>query len=295
MIEFINPFALVQRIKRPLILDGAMGSLLQQRGYKVNNDIWTTKLNQSIPEIIINIHRSYIDAGADIITTNTFRTNTSSLERVGINQNKKFVRQAVNLAKAAKGDLPIFIAGSNAPAEDCYQRLRNLTKKELQVNHYNHIDLLYDNGVHFVLNETQSHFDEIKIICHYCSKNSIPYVVSLYSVDGRTILSGESLADVFHFIEEHEPLSIGINCISPKIFKTIVKNINTEFAWGFYLNCGAGLKTDRKLKSGITPNDYSLFVTDCLKKNPAFIGACCGSTPEHIRAIKRLVDGFHNS
>ena len=48
MIEFINPFALVQRIKRPLILDGAMGSLLQQRGYKVNNDIWTTKLNQSI-------------------------------------------------------------------------------------------------------------------------------------------------------------------------------------------------------------------------------------------------------
>lgn len=295
MIEFLNPFAFAQRIKRPLILDGAMGSLLQQMGYKVDSEIWTTKLNQSHPEIIIEIHKSYIQAGADIITTNSFRTNLSAFKRSGINNNKRYVTQALVLAKEAKADLPIFVAGSNPPAEDCYQAARKLTQKELKVNHYNHIDLLYDNGVHFVLNETQSHFDEIKIICHYCSKNLIPFLVSIYSFDGRTILSGESIVNVINFIGEHQPLSIAINCISPAILKSVVKNINNDIPWGFYLNCGGGLQTDKVFRTGISPNDYSLIVRSYLIKNPAFVGACCGSTPEHIRSIKRLVDGFHNS
>lgn len=295
MIKFINPFALARRIKRPLILDGAIGSLLQQKGYKVDADIWTTKLNQSHPELIIKVHKSYIEAGADIITTNSFRTNLSAFKRSGINNNKRYVKQAVTLAKEAIGKLPILIAGSNSPAEDCYKTSRDITKKELQVNHFNHIDLLYDSGVHFILNETQSHFDEIKLICHYCSNNSIPFVVSLYSTDGDTILSGERIADVINLIMEYDPLSIGFNCTTPTIFRRIMKDINKDLILGFYLNCGAGLKSDYFIKTKLSPKDYSLIVNSYLIKNPAFIGACCGSTPEHIREIKRLIDGFHKS
>jgi len=70
-----NLFTFSRKINRPLLLDGAMGSLLQQKGVKSEGELWTSVANLKIPELVFTIHDSYIKAGADIITTNTFRTN----------------------------------------------------------------------------------------------------------------------------------------------------------------------------------------------------------------------------
>jgi homocysteine S-methyltransferase len=291
MINSVNPFAFAKRIGRPLILDGAIGSLLQQKGFKVDDNVWSTKINYLHPEVVVNIHKDYINAGADIITTNTFRTNISAMSKSGFRSNQEYVKQAVKLAKDAVEKLPVFIAGSNAPAEDCYQVSRKLSKKELKINHYNHIDLLYDNEVHFILNETQSHFDEIKIISHHCAKNKIPFVVSLYITNFSQILSGENVRDVVDFIWEHEPLAIGINCVSFNTFKAVSSHIDLNRPWGFYLNCGSGKPQDKIIKTGVDAKSYSKQVSNYISKTPSFIGACCGSTPEHIKAIRELIDG----
>src|SRR5690606_37986424 len=106
-----------------------------------------------------------------------------------------FVRKSVTIAIEARDNLPVLIAGSNAPAEDCYQAERTLSKKDITYNHHKHIDLLMNAGCDFVLNETQSHIDEILIICKYCRKENIPFVISLFFNDELKLLSGEKLSD----------------------------------------------------------------------------------------------------
>jgi len=286
-----NPFQVAKKRNRPLILDGAMGSLLQQKGFKSTGSIWMTDVIQKSPETILSIHQEYIKAGADIITTNTFRTNQVALNGLKNFPIKDYVKYAVEIAMKAKDNSNVLIAGSNPPAEDCYRFERTISYEKLELNHINHINLLIDNNVDFILNETQSHFDEIKIICTHCSKNRIPYVLSVYVDSSLKLLSGENIEFIFDFIWEHNPLAVGINCITPKLFNNAKKHLNTESNWGFYLNCGEGEPYDEDIACGISANDYADLVKNNLSKNPSFIGSCCGSSPEHTKMIKGVIDG----
>jgi len=290
-----NPFKTAQELSRPLVLDGAMGSYLQQKGFIRDDKLWMTKLITTNPEEIIKVHKEYIEAGADIITTNTFRTNPSAFESSGSSYQYKYVKQAVDLAESSIADREILIAGSNAPAEDCYQRERTLSYNKLEINHKKHIDLLIDSNVDFILNETQSHFDEIKIICRHCSQSKIPFVMSLYLDNSTRILSGESFNEIISFILEYAPFAIGINCISPEVFKNILAVEHFNFCWGFYLNCGSGLPTDRNIDCAVSPNEYREFIKKSLPLNPSFIGSCCGSNPSHIKIIREFLDGKNSN
>jgi homocysteine S-methyltransferase len=229
-----NPFALSKRINQPLILDGARGSLLQRKGLTSETPLWSAKANIDYPETVLLIHNDYIQASADIITTNTFRTNPYSLKQSGISHDNRFVKYAVDMAKQAKGDLPIFIAGSNAPAEDCYQIESKISIKELERNHKDHIDNLIESGCNFILNETQSHFNEIKIICSHCSQNSIPYIISFFFNESLKLLSGEKLSTAIEFALDHDPLAISFNCITIPEFKKIFEKSSLNYFWGFY-------------------------------------------------------------
>ncbi len=287
----VNPFGLSRRTGRPLILDGAMGSMLQQTGLKSGGSIWMSKINIDNPEIVFDIHKKYIDAGADIITTNTFRTNPVAVAISGYRLNPKIlVRKSVKIALDAAEGLPVFIAGSNPPAEDCYKPKRDISIKLLRENHYKHIDDLIESGVHFILNETQSHFDEIKIIARYCGKNDIPYIISLYTNEKLKLLSGENLLYTINFIADYNPLAIGVNCLMPPVFLKFYRNNSFNFNWGTYLNCGSGDYTDGTIECGIRPVEYGKIIYGILAKHPSFLGSCCGSSPEHTRIIKKILD-----
>lgn len=290
-----NQFEKFERNSKPLLLDGAIGSYLQQKGFETNDILWTTKINQTNPEEIIQIHREYIDAGADIITTNTFRTNPTVLYKTGISDLKFYVSEAVMLTKEASLNRNVIIAGSNAPAEDCYQRQRTLSYSELELNHKNHIDLLMDSGVDFVLNETQSHLDEVKIICEHCDKNKIPYLVSIYFDENLKLLSGENLDSVFSFLKNTSVLAIGLNCISPNVFARLIGSTEISTNWGFYLNCGDGQPTDKVINCKVQPNEYMEYVKQSLFYHPSFIGSCCGSNPNHTKIIREYLDGQNYS
>ncbi len=279
-----------------LILDGALGSLLQQKGYKPDKNLWTSYLNFNNPKAIQYIHEEYIDSGCDIITTNTFRTNPVALKKFDINIDvNSSIKRSVNISKAISDKYNILLAGSNAPAEDCYQKERTLTKDKLISNHHHHIDLLFESGVDFILNETQSHFDEIEIICEYCSNNNIPFVISLFADNNLNILSGQSLTEIISFVQSFNPLAICINCITRKTFEKILRNLQFPSYWGFYLNCGSGNFEDENIQCGIDENQYSEIVKTSLNLVPKIIGACCGSNPKHIKSIKNLIYGKTNT
>lgn len=288
----INPFALAKRKNRPLILDGAVGTFLQDKKFKMVNKLWSSYALLEKPELILKIHREYIDAGADIITTNTFRTNPAVVEKVNKKlDSKTLVHRAVCVASHAAQGYPVYIAGCNPPAEDCYQKERKISHKLLEKNHHNHISLLIDSGCHFVLNETQSHMDEIKIICEFCRNEMIPFVLSLYFDETLRLLSGEKFSEVFEIVNDYGPIAIGVNCIPTELFKKTLRKINKNLNWGYYLNCGSGEVTDEYISCGVSPLQYKKIVKSSLPKNPSFIGSCCGSNPEHTKEIKKLLDG----
>lgn len=281
--------------RRPLLLDGAIGSLLQSRGLKPHPLLWMSHAVKENPELIRNIHIEYINSGADIITTNTFRTNPSVLLG-SIYKSEELVKDAVRLASEAASIKPgILIAGSNAPAEDCYQSERTLSKNALISNHHEHIDHLINSGCSFILNETQGHLDEINIICRYCNSNNIPYIISLFFTDDLKLLSGEYISDAVDLAKCFNPIAISFNCIHITTFQKFISSFNPEYNWGFYLNIGAGNYNDEQIACSINDLEYLEHIKQYFRYNPSFIGACCGSSPSHIRKIREYIDELYRN
>ena len=285
-----NPFEKARIINQPLVLDGAMGSILQEKKLTSNKKVWSAAANDESKNEVVLLHKDYIKAGADIITTNTFRTNPYSLISSGITDIIGSVSKAVGLTKLARGKSVVLIAGSNPPAEDCYQVERTISQKDLEWNHKVHIDALMESGCDFIMNETQSHFDEIKFISKYCGDNHIPFVMNFFFVDKPKLLSGENLTDAIEFVLKYHPLAIGFNCITFEALENAVQRLKPDLNWGFYLNCGSGKFTDNTIECSISPAEYTKKSKAYLKLQPSFIGSCCGSSPEHTKKIKILIN-----
>jgi methionine synthase I (cobalamin-dependent) len=277
-------------LNRPLVMDGAIGSLLQQRKVETHKTLWSSYANIAAPEKVIEVHNEYINAGAEIITTNTFRTNPIAYNQASLEiSNSEFIKRSVELSIEAVRDTNVIVAGSNAPAEDSYNSDRKVTPKEVELNHKYHIDMLWKSGVDLVLNETQSHFDEIKIICEHCNLNKIPFIVSLFVTGKGKILSGESFDEIIKYVSDFNPIAVGINCVTPETFDEIFLGMETTMRWGFYLNCGSGNFTDSEIFEGVTPTNYIDIVNRKFRKEPLFIGSCCGSSPEHTKSLKEYL------
>lgn len=292
----INIIEKYSELNRPLILDGAMGSLLLEKGITNHPILWTALANIEKSEIVKNIHIDYIDAGAEIITTNTFRTNPYSIKKSNLNISAaEFVKTAINNALDAINDNEVIIAGSNAPAEDCYQKERTISFNELESNHKIHIELLWESTVDIIWNETQSHRDEIEIICKYCYENKIPYVVNLFFDKNLKILSGEDLIEIIELISSWDPIAIGFNCIKPETFYKYIEKYSLPLRWGFYFNCGAGNYTDETITCGISPNSYIEYIKPLLEYKPLFIGTCCGSSPLHTKSVKEFFNALYRN
>lgn len=280
------------RKSKPMILDGAIGSQLINKRRRAHPVLWSSIFNLTHPQKVFELHNKYISAGADIITTNTFRTNPIAVKESLLKLNpKKFVKDSVQLAiDAAKGK-KVLVAGSNAPAEDCYQSERKISHKELERNHAEHISNLFECGVDFVLNETQSHLDEIKFISNYCDKENIPFVMSIFFNRDLKILSGEKLIDVLRMCGDSNAIAVGLNCITFDVFEKMNKSLLQDFNWGFYLNCGDGNYNTEFIECEISPQKYITQIKNHIAFKPSFIGACCGSSPKHISQLKNYFYG----
>lgn len=290
----INIKNLQKEKNRPLILDGAIGSLLTLE-MQPHIHLWSSHANIVSPDLVKNIYKSYINSGADIITTNTFRTNPTAIKSANLDLSvKDFVNQSVNLAIEARDENEnIIIAGSNAPAEDCYQAERTISKSALEYNHKKHIELLWESGCDIILNETLSHFDEIKIIAEFCNTNKIEFIISLFINDNQKLLSGEPIQEAIELIRDCNPSAISFNCIHPKTFHEFMEKHSPDYDWGFYLNCGAGEYTDINIQCGISASDYLQQIKKYIDDKILFVGSCCGSTPEHTKKIKEYFDEIY--
>jgi homocysteine S-methyltransferase len=286
-INVLEDYKKRNNINRPIILDGALGSILEFSFPQLNDkDIWMTKFIFDQPHEIKNIYSQYILKGANIITTSTFRTNPYSLSTFyeknthsSFISSSQYVERAVKLALEFKNDENILVAGSNPPAEDCYIKRTIKDYEKLKDNHYNHINDLFKYGADFILNETLGHFDEIDIVTKICYNNDIPSVVSLYFDESLNLICGKSVFDTISYIDTNfNLLAVSTNCIDYKTFKKMTENknllTNLRNRFGYYLNCG-----------DLCPKDMSGILKKFAYLDPIFVGTCCMSNPDYTESI----------
>ena len=258
--------------EKVLILDGAMGTMIQQypqyKGYK-NCD----QLNLSHPEIVEEIHRKYLSAGADIIQTNTF--NSSNDRELNLRAVDIAKKSALQYSTAEK---PRFVAGTIGPQiKDSYSE---------QAKH------LIEGGVDLLLIETildlnscQSVLESLK------SFNSAPPIMLSVTVQKNSplLLSGETIKDFINLASQHDILSLGINCsYGPRQVTEAVTELALHSNLYISLHTNAGLP-NHEGQYDVDANEMSEIVDGFLsRKLINIVGGCCGTTDEHIREIARV-------
>jgi len=277
---------------RPVLLDGAVGTLLQSRGYRLPAPQWSAAVLESAPEVIIGIHQEYLGAGAELLTTVTFRTTGRVYGQIGRPERaRELTTLAVRCGQEAIGDRQdAFIAGSVAPLEDCYRPDLVPDDAALKQEHAEQIDWLIAAGVDCLLFETMNSIREATICAELAWDRSFLFFASFVTDSPETILSGESLQEAVQAVIRYRPLAVVMNCTHPQVLTEALRHIRrfTDYPLGAYANVGESTPEQGGTLEGIiSPDRYLQFVYQWQEWELSLIGGCCGSTPEHIRAIQR--------
>ncbi|MBL8061432.1 MAG: homocysteine S-methyltransferase family protein [Anaerolineales bacterium] len=277
-----------------LILDGATGTELNRRGVDTGLPLWSANalMNAGDTNILQQIHEDYLRAGADIITTNTFRTHHRALAPSGNAQRAlELTRRAVDTARAALTTVPAdrrrFVAGSISTLEDCYRPDLVPPDDSLRAEHSERIHHLVECGVDLILIETINTIREAVIMAKLAVITGTPVVVSFVcGADGK-LLSGETLTEAAHEVLPLGVSAIGVNCGPTPTLRNPLEELRAA--------CGADFPLIAYGNIGYADEKVGWVNTDA--ENPAaycahaahwdakIVGGCCGTTPDHIAAL----------
>ncbi|MBI2572613.1 homocysteine S-methyltransferase family protein [Candidatus Woesearchaeota archaeon] len=281
--------------KRILLLDGAMGTELQRRGVKTALPLWSAKALIECPDLVTAIHRDYVDAGADIITVNTFRTQRIPLMKAGFgDQVGILTRLACQCAHDALVGVSrsVFIAGSMAPLEDCYEPSLVPANDILYEQHKEHALALVEGGVDFIILETFNCIRDAEIAARVVRELGKDFIVS-FVCNEEGLLSGENLAEAITQLLRFNPVAIGINCCSTEVIEKHLKTLGSFSIPVIVYANGEGHADNKygwEFEGGVELQRYLDFVRRSLSSGVRIIGGCCGTSPEYIREIKKLID-----
>ena len=302
---------ILQTIKtRPLIIDGAMGTQLQQRDDKIPKAAWEGNegcnelLNVTCPEILGEIFHAYLTAGADFITTNTFGSFSWVLDEYQIgNRAYELTRAGAELVKKecekfSTPEHPRFCLGSIGPGTKL-PSLGHISYDTMYEGYTEFCIALIDGGVDVFLLETCQDPLQIKAALHACQEanrqkgTEIPIMVSVTIELSGTMLIGTDAATIATILEPFDILSLGFNCgTGPEQVLKHVRTLSELWHKPISVHSNAGLPQNR---GGYTyyPMNPEEF-TDKQEKflefdGVSFLGGCCGTTPQHIRALVNKV------
>jgi homocysteine S-methyltransferase len=296
----IRPMNFLAALKsKRLILDGATGTELNRRGVDTGLPLWSANalLNDRDAGILKQVHLDYLEAGADIITTNTFRTHARALAPSGnAHRAQELTRRAVDFAheaiRAAASASPKFIAGSISTLADCYEPGSVPPDDQLCKEHGERVDHLLQSGVDFFLIETINSIREASAITTLAARTGLPVAVSFVCNQDGNLLSGETLAAAADALLPLGISAIGVNCgPTPNLARPLAELESVcgkDFPLIAYGNIGyADEKVGWVNTDSEAPDIYS---AHAIHWNARIIGGCCGTTPEHIRKLSEKVN-----
>lgn len=291
--------------KRILILDGAMGTMLQRKGLQGNSE----SFNLTNPETIGEIHNEYIEAGADIITTNSFSANSISQSEYNLSEKAgQMAEAAARIARKAADEAPrkIWVAGSVGPTSKSLSLAQNINDPVFRPYSFDgmaeafevQIRGLVKGGVDLLLFETC--FDALNTkaalyaIRHIPEASDIPIMISASMSDrsGRT-LTGQTMEAFYRSVQHCSPLSFGLNCsLGAEEMIPLIAEVASFATCAVSCYPNAGLPNEMG-EYDVTSSQMAESVRKmALAGSVNIVGGCCGTTPEHIKAVAEAVKGI---
>ncbi|RXT08690.1 bifunctional homocysteine S-methyltransferase/methylenetetrahydrofolate reductase [Ammoniphilus sp. CFH 90114] len=276
---------------RVLIADGAMGTLLHRYGIPVGT--CGEELNVTRPDVVRDIHLQYVLAGSELIETNTYGANREKLSKYGLeDQVEELNRAGVGLAREAAGDLA-FVVGSVGGILG--GRRRNIPSEELKEVYAEQIKSLVEAGVDGLLLETFCFVDEAIIALSVARRfSSLPIICQLTIQDIQRTQDGYSLESAFGRLVDAGADIVGLNCYNgpANIIRSLESlPVKEGLQLSVYPNAGLPEYVDGQF---LYPSSAEYFADSAEKLHQLgarIIGGCCGTTPEHIKAVASRLKG----
>ena len=274
-----------------IVFDGAMGSFLQAEGLKAGE--LPESYNINFPDIVSKIHKSYTDAGADVILTNTFGASKYKLEGKGF-KTDEVIKKAVEIAKGASMGKPVAL--DMGPLGQLLEPMGDLSFCDAYEAFKEQVVAGSIAGADLVLIETMSDIYEAKAAVLAAKENcNLPVLCTMtFQQDGRT-LTGTDPFTMVNILQSLGVDALGLNCsLGPKEMMGIVEEILKYSLIPVIVQPNAGLP---RMENGSTvydvgPGEFGQYILEMAKMGVSIVGGCCGTTPEHVREVKGLLEGL---
>jgi S-methylmethionine-dependent homocysteine/selenocysteine methylase len=273
-----------------------MGTELQRRGADTGLPLWSARALVEAPDLVREIHREEVEAGAEVLTANTFRTHRRTLGKGGLSERSaELSAGAVRLAREVAGSLgrSVFVAGSIAPLEDCYRPDLVPEDAALEREHREQAGSLAAAGADLLLLETHNTIRELLAAARAARATGLPVVASMVTDGHGRLLSGETIDDAVRALAPLEPDAIGINCVPARKLAGDLGALAAA-APGVPLAAygNLGLPADDRgwaFTEEVSPEEYGSLATGWLDLGIRLVGGCCGTTPAHTTAVRYAI------
>ncbi|MCL1918978.1 MAG: homocysteine S-methyltransferase family protein [Peptococcaceae bacterium] len=283
----LNLKALTQQ--KILLFDGAMGTMLQQRGL-IPGEL-PELLNLSDPDKITGIHREYVRAGADIITTNTFQANELKLGQD--HKVEPLINAAVHCARASGSS---YVALGIGPLGQLMEPMGTVTFQQAYDIFRRQMIAGVSAGADLILIETLSDPYEAKAAILAAKENtSVPVICSMtFQENERTFVGCDPLTAAI-ILQGLNVDALGVNCsVGPASLTGIVDTLLTYSRLPIIVQANAGMPTVHATQPlyTLSPQDYAAHIAEMMRKGVRIVGGCCGTTPEYIRELRRHISSI---
>ncbi len=277
--------------KRPVVCDGAMGTMLYSKGIPLSRCY--DELNAAMPQLVKEVHLAYVKAGAEVIETNTFGANKFRLQKFGIGERVCELNiMGARLAREVAGD-DLYVAGAVGPLGIRLEPLGLTTLDEARAAFREQIASLIEGGVDLIIVETMMDLNEAhQALLAARELGQFPVIVQMtVQADGSTP-TGTLAEDFARALDEWGADLIGVNCsVGPAAVQETLERISTVTAKKLSAQPNAGMPRTMEGRSLYlcSPEYMASYAQRFIQAGARLVGGCCGTTPEHIKAIKTAV------
>ena len=275
---------------RPAFLDGAMGTELIRRGLRIGEppELW----NLEEPEKVMEVQRAYVEAGAQVVLTNTFGGNRLKLKRAGIEGKLREVnRSAVEIAKEASEGRAL-VAGDIGPTGEFLEPYGTFSEDDFYRAFVEQAEVLASSGVDLFVVETMSDVGEVVTAVRACREFGLPVAAGMSfesAGDSFRTMMGVGPQDSAKAIEDAGADIIGTNCggISPEEMAEVVAEMGRATGRPIFAEPNAGRPelVDGRAVYKLSPEKFVEGMRKVARAGAKLLGGCCGTTPEHIRLL----------
>ncbi len=270
--------------KEILFFDGAMGTMLQKNGLKTGE--LPENMNVTHPEVLLKIHKEYLKAGCNVVTSNTFGANSLKFDNV-----EKIIASAVSVAKKSTENIQrdCYVALDVGPLGKLLKPCGDLDFEDAYELFKEQVIAGEKAGADLILIETMGDLYEIKAAVLAAKENTaLPVLVSMIFDENGLLLTGADIKTAVITLEALGVDGIGMNCgLGPEQMLELLKEMKKYSSTPIFIQPNAGLpvSVNGVTSYNVTPEEFAQKQLEILKNGACALGGCCGTTPEHIKAM----------